>query len=46
MRIWLPLVLTVVVLAGAALLLRNGDEASAARAGSGGPLRVVAVLPR
>ena len=43
MRIWLPLILTVGVLAGAALLLRDGDEASAARAVSAGPLRVVSI---
>jgi membrane fusion protein (multidrug efflux system) len=43
MRIWLPLTLTVVVLACAALLLRDGDEASAARMGSAGPLPVVSI---
>ena len=41
MRIWLPLVLAAAALVGAALLLRDGDEASAERVEPRGPLPVL-----
>jgi membrane fusion protein (multidrug efflux system) len=42
MRIWLPLTLTIIVLAWAGFLLRDGEEARAARVGPGGPIPIVA----
>ena len=43
MRIWLPLVLAALLLVSAGLLLRDGEEASAARAAPSGPLPVIAI---
>lgn len=42
MRIWVPLAITIAILAWAGLLLRDGEEASAARVAPEGPLTVVA----